>query len=189
MFGVPGLEHMTSSTIGSSFRRRRYLLLVALFILLVIGAIVISRASALAAPDQPLDFSHRQHNSAGVSCLFCHSNALRSDIAGIPSVQLCVGCHRTIAHDEPAVQHLFEYWDAAEPIDWQPVADMPDHVFFSHAPHLRSGLNCESCHGDVGHMERVRPVEIMDMGWCLGCHLDQRPDRVGRLTDCLTCHK
>jgi hypothetical protein len=180
---------MLDSSLAKSLRERWPIVLAVLVILLAASAILVSRTAVLAAPDQPLDFSHRQHSDAGVGCLFCHSNAMRSNIAGLPSVQLCVGCHRTIAREEPPVQQIFNYWDADRPIPWQPVTEMPDHVFFSHAPHLQSGLNCETCHGNVGGMARLRPVVRMDMGWCLDCHLDQRPDRVARLTDCLTCHK
>ena len=180
---------METSSTGKPARSRRLLLLAGFFVVLVVSAILVSRAVALAAPAQPLEFSHHQHSAAGVQCLFCHPGAIRADFAGLPSVQLCVGCHRTIDHEEAPVQDLFEYWDAKQPIPWQAVVDLPDHVFFSHAPHISSGLNCESCHGDVARMERARPAAIMDMGWCLDCHLDQRVDRVGRLTDCLTCHQ
>jgi hypothetical protein len=170
-------------------RNRRLAALAILFILIILAAIIISRSVVLAAPDQPLVFSHRQHSQAGVECLFCHPNALRSDVAGIPSVQLCVGCHRVIDREEPAIESLFSFWETSEPIPWVPVNEMPDHVFFSHSPHLQAGLNCESCHGDVSRMDKVRPVDSMDMGWCLECHLDQREDRVARLADCLTCHQ
>lgn len=180
---------MLKSPLGKRLRERWPLVLAVLLILLAAAAILISRTAALAAPDQPLGFSHRRHSDAGVECLFCHSSAMRSDIAGLPSVQLCVGCHRTIDREEPPIKGLFDYWDADQPIPWQPVIDMPDHVFFSHAPHLQSGLNCESCHGNAGGMVQLHPVARMDMGWCLDCHLDQRQDRVARLTDCLTCHK
>lgn len=160
-----------------------------LLVVLVAAAILISQRAALAAPDQPIAFSHELHDTAGVQCLFCHTSPLRSDVAGIPSVQRCAGCHRTIATDRPEIQIVMGYWDRGEAIPWQRVADMPDHVFFSHQPHLQSGVSCETCHGPVAEMTVAKPVVVMDMGWCLDCHLEQPEDKVGRLADCLACHK
>lgn len=81
------------------------------------------------------------------------------------------------------------YWERGEPIPWERVTDMPDHVYFSHQPHLLSGLSCENCHGAVAEMSVAKPVVVMDMGWCLNCHLEQPEDKVARLADCLACHK
>jgi len=150
----------------------------------------IHRASEVsAASDQPIPFSHRIHAQAGVQCLFCHSSALRSDVAGIPSVQKCMGCHQTIAADRESVKILADYWQRQEPIHWQPVNTMPDFVFFSHQPHLGAGLSCETCHGNVGQMDVARQQTNMDMGWCLDCHLKQPQEKTARLADCLLCHK
>ena len=163
-----------------------------LLLLIVIGVsagVLLTRVQVLAAPAQPIAYSHRVHVEAGVQCLFCHSSALRSSVAGIPSVQKCMGCHAVIATDKPAVQEVAGYWERGEPIPWVRVNTQPDFVFFSHQPHLGAGLNCETCHGDVGHMTVARPAVKMDMGWCLDCHLKQPEAKVARLADCLTCHK
>lgn len=167
----------------------RWLALVGVLVVLVIGAILVSQRTALAAPEQPIAFSHRLHSTAGVQCLFCHTSPLRSDVAGIPSVQRCAGCHQTIATERPEIQTVMGYWERGEPIPWQRVADVPDHVFFSHQPHLQAGVNCETCHGPVAEMGVAVPVAVMDMGWCLNCHLEQPDERVARLADCLACHK
>lgn len=156
---------------------------------LVVAAIQASQRSALAAPEQPIDFSHRRHAGAGIQCLFCHTSPMRSDVAGMPSVQRCVGCHRVILSDRRQIQLVLGYWERGEPIPWQRVTDLPDHVFFSHQPHLQSGLSCETCHGSVAQMGVAQPAVYMDMGWCLDCHLQQPDQKVGRLADCLTCHK
>lgn len=154
----------------------------------VVGALL-SRMQVLAAPEQPVAFSHQTHVEAGVECLFCHPNAPRSSVAGIPSVQKCMGCHQVIATDSSAVQVVAGYWEREEPILWTPVNHQPDFVYFSHQPHLGAGESCETCHGDVGSMTRTRPAVKMDMGWCLDCHLKQPEQEVARLADCLTCHK
>lgn len=171
------------------FKRYRWLVVVVGITGLVVAAILISRRAALAAPRQPIDFSHQVHDAAGVQCVFCHTSPLRSDVAGIPSVQRCAGCHRTIATDRPQVQLVMGYWERGEPIPWERVVEMPDHVFFSHQPHLQSGVNCETCHGSVAQMRAAEPAIYMDMGWCLNCHLEQPDEKVGRLADCLACHK
>jgi hypothetical protein len=161
-----------------------------LLILVLLGAAIgLSRRSALAAPQQPIPFSHAVHDQAGVQCLFCHPGPLRSDVAGIPSVEKCAGCHRTIAVESTAVQEMMSYWEAQSPIPWQRVNRTADFVFFSHQPHLGAGLNCETCHGQVASMSVARPANDMDMGWCLKCHLEQPEEKAARLADCIACHK
>ncbi len=176
------------SSARPSYRRFWPLIIVGIVILLA-GAVVIRQRDASGAPEQPIDFKHSIHAQAEVPCLFCHASPMRSDVAGIPSVQRCAGCHQTIKTESPEVQRVLGYWERAEPIPWQAVNDMPDFVFFSHQPHLGAGINCETCHGEVAQMDAARPVANMDMGWCLSCHLQQPEEKVARLTDCLACHK
>lgn len=173
----------------SFFLRWWWLWAILAVLVVVAGGILLTQRSALAAPEQPIDFSHKLHNEASVQCLFCHSNPMRSDVAGIPSVERCVGCHGVIATDRSEVQKVIGYWERQEPIPWEKVTEMPDHVYFSHQPHLLSGTSCETCHGAVGQMTVTRPSRRMDMGWCLNCHLDQPEEKVARLADCLACHK
>jgi hypothetical protein len=168
---------------------RWFLVIALLIVVAVAGGIFLTRAQVFAAPEQPIAYSHRVHVEAGVQCLFCHSSALRSDVAGIPSVQKCMGCHSVIATDSPLIQEVSGYWERGEPIPWVRVNAQPDFVYFSHQPHMGASLSCESCHGDVGQMEVVHPVVKMDMGWCLDCHLKQPEEKVARLADCLACHK
>lgn len=162
-------------------------------IILVFGALIIgvilTRSQVYAAPEQPIDYSHQVHIEAGVQCLFCHSNALRSPIAGIPSVQKCMGCHAVIETESSEVQKIAQFYENEQPIPWVRINVQPEFVYFDHQPHLGAGLNCETCHGAVGQMNVTRQVAKMDMGWCLDCHLDQPQEKVARLADCLTCHK
>lgn len=173
----------------SPFGTRTIFFIIAVFLLLTLAAIFISRTSALAAPNQPIDFSHKTHDDAGLECLFCHSQALRSDAAGIPSVEFCIGCHTNIATEAAEIQILQGFWERQEPIPWVAVNDLPDHTFFSHRVHLSARVNCETCHGPVGSMAQVKPLNTMDMGWCLTCHLDQPDEKVARLADCMACHQ
>lgn len=184
---------MTQSQPAEPARRfslfRAWPLLLLVFALLILVMIFLSQRRAQAAPPQPLPFSHRLHDQAGIPCLYCHPNAMRSDIAGLPSVEFCMGCHRTIASDQPAIQELAGYWERQEPIPWQLVNPRLDFVFFSHMPHLGNGVNCETCHGNIGVMDGAGKLPRSDMGWCLECHIQQPPERAIRLADCLACHK
>jgi len=175
---------------GRSFPSTRLLIAFLLVVgLAVVAGMLWTRAQALAAPEQPIEYSHEIHVAAGVQCLYCHSGALRASTAGIPSVEKCMGCHAVIATDEPEVQQVASYGAQGDEIPWIPVNVQPDFVFFSHPPHLAASLNCETCHGDVSQMGVARPALRMDMGWCLKCHLEQPEEKVARLADCVTCHK
>ncbi len=161
--------------------------------LLVFGAVIIgvflTRSQVYAAPEQPIKYSHEVHVEAGIQCLFCHTSAQKSSIAGIPSVQKCMGCHNVIDADNPEIQKIASYYESGEPIPWVRINTQPDFVYFNHQAHLGAGLNCETCHGDIGQMEVTRQTMKMDMGWCLDCHVNQPEEKVARLADCLTCHK
>jgi hypothetical protein len=160
-----------------------------LFVLVALGGVgLLSRSGSRAAPEQPLAFDHEAMVQQGISCLFCHSDATRSPAAGMPSMELCMGCHKVIAVNAPAIQELAGYWERREPIPWVRVNRLPRFVYFSHRVHVvAGGLNCERCHGDVGHMTVAQPVVNMNMGWCLSCHEQQSNAR--ELRDCIVCHK
>jgi c(7)-type cytochrome triheme protein len=154
----------------------------------LLGGTYFVLASRTQAADQaPLEFDHEAMVQSGIACLFCHTDALRSPAAGMPSVEKCMGCHRVIATDDPGVQELAGYWERQQPIPWPRVNQLPRFVYFSHEVHIGGGLNCERCHGDVGQMSMARPVVKMDMGWCLDCHEQQA--NAAQLRDCVVCHQ
>jgi hypothetical protein len=158
------------------------------FILLCAGSYVGFRVTR-AEPAQPIDYSHTVHVESGIECLYCHSEAMRSQIAGIPSVEKCMGCHSHIVNDTEPIQDLTGIWESGDTIPWHRVNDQPDFVYFSHQPHMLAGMNCETCHGNVAEMDQAVETQRMDMGWCLDCHTIQAPERINHLVDCLTCHK
>jgi hypothetical protein len=165
------------------------LLIAALIIIILAGAAALFLAPrAQAAQAQPIDFPHVSMVQAGVNCTFCHSTALRSPAAGMPSVEKCVGCHKVINPNAPEVKKTLDYWNRQEPIPWVRVNILPRFVYFSHEVHVVKGqVNCERCHGDVGHMKIAQPVVRMNMGWCLNCH-EKQPDSP-KLKDCFVCHQ
>ena len=82
---------------------------------------------------------------------------------------------------------------APMPVPWVRVHTLPDFVRFDHRPHVLSGLSCQSCHGPVETMERVRQEASLSMGWCVNCHRDVNEHGVAGKTayaslDCTTCH-
>ena len=141
-------------------------------------------AAPLDADAQPIAFSHSHHVAEiGIDCQFCHAYARRGPVAGIPSVQRCAGCHGVVLSEQPEILRVLEYWENEEPIPWVRVHDLPDHVRFTHKAHVRAGVGCETCHGDVAAMEAAVQVESLSMGWCVSCHEDR-----GATRDCLACH-
>jgi hypothetical protein len=88
------------------------------------------------------------------------------------------------------------------PIPWVRVHNLQDFVAFNHSVHVSRGLACQTCHGPVQAMERVRQFSDLSMGWCVNCHRENGVDPVmgsstdnTRLdasqhvsTDCSVCH-
>ena len=145
------------------------------------------------APDQPIDFPHTVHvQQLGLDCTFCHRNVARSEAATVPSVGLCMTCHKSVGLDKPEVEKLRAFHEAGQPIDWVRVHRVPDFVHFVHADHIRffsqrdailPSETCQLCHGDVGGMTKVKQVRTLKMGDCVDCHRDNSAP-----TDCSTCH-
>ena len=82
---------------------------------------------------------------------------------------------------------------AQTPIAWVQLHNLPDFVYFSHAVHVTKGVTCQTCHGEVQTMERVRQIEDLSMGWCVNCHRDATANGVNGQpanapVDCSVCH-
>ena len=49
------------------------------------------------APVQPIHYSHKIHaGDNGIECKYCHSSARVSKHSGIPSLNICMNCHKSI---------------------------------------------------------------------------------------------
>lgn len=147
--------------------------------------------------EQPIEFPHNIHvKDNGINCMYCHTYARRSKVAGIPPTSKCMGCHKVIATDKPRIQKLTEYWQNKTPPPWKKVHDVPDFVHFTHEKHLKRFVFdrdfpvenvkevCAFCHGDVENMTVAHKVKPLNMGWCKNCHINN-----GGPGDCWKCHK
>jgi hypothetical protein len=140
--------------------------------------------NASAAPAQPINFPHITHVQAvGLDCTFCHRTVSTGVSAGLPAVEQCMFCHQVVGHNIPEVQKVLAAAQNGAPIVWTRVTSVPDHVRFTHAPHVRAGVPCERCHGDVGAMTAVRQVHPLKMGDCVACHRQNSAP-----ADCWVCH-
>ncbi|MDH3529363.1 MAG: cytochrome c family protein [Acidobacteriota bacterium] len=157
-------------------------------------------------PIQPINFSHKVHAGDNkINCLYCHSAADKSRVAGIPTAETCMNCHTKIKPDSPEILKVAAALEKNEPIQWVKVNDVPDHVVFNHSRHVVAGLSCNTCHGPVETMEKISQFSSFSMGSCVSCHrthrevilgADGRPQisaeksekKLMASTDCSVCH-
>jgi len=171
---------------GATMRRFARLALAGHFAvaLLALAGLAAYRHRAPLAPSQPIAFPHTVHaGQLGLECRLCHAYADRSPSAGAPPLATCMTCHETIGLDRAEVQKLRAHVARAEPVAWSRVHVLPSYVRFTHKRHVRAGVDCAVCHGDVASMTRVKRVRPLTMGWCVTCHRAR-----GAPTDCATCH-
>ncbi|WGF94131.1 c-type cytochrome [Aequorivita marisscotiae] len=148
------------------------------------------------APVQPIHYSHKIHAGDNqIDCNFCHSSARKSKHSGIPSLNVCMNCHKNISEVAPEtateeyskefydgeIQKLYKAvgWDAenqeytgkTEPVKWVRIHNLPDFVYFNHSQHVTvAGIACQKCHGEIQEMEVVEQFAPLTMGWCIDCH-------------------
>lgn len=136
-------------------------------------------------PVQPIAFPHNVHLAKKIQCVACHRGVAKGPEAGLPSVKTCMVCHGLIATDRPGVQRVAAYAERGEDISWQRVYGFSRtaHVKFNHAPHVRAGVNCAACHGDLAQQSVAERKVNHTMGFCLDCHREKKVS-----VDCMTCH-
>jgi len=138
-------------------------------------------------PEQPIKFSHKLHAGDNeIACQYCHSSVEKSRHAGIPSVNICMNCHKGIQsgpqYKDKEIAKIYEAagFDAKtgtydeskqNPLKWIKVHNLPDHVYFNHSQHVVVGqIKCETCHGDVKSMTVAEQKSPLTMKWCIECH-------------------
>ena len=165
---------------------------------LVEGAIGLGRTKDY-QPEQPIFYSHKVHAGTNqISCLYCHGGSWESKQASVPSLNVCMNCHAAIneygskseklyredgteVNGTEEIQKLYSYTgydpksgkysQPGKPVEWVKIHNLPDHVFFSHAQHIRAGkVQCQTCHGPIQEMNEVKQFADLSMGWCINCH-------------------
>ena len=146
-------------------------------------------------PVQEIHFSHKIHaGDNAVDCNYCHSSARVSKTSGIPSLNVCMNCHKSIYeyNGETTAEYSKEFydgeikklyaavgWDDAnqeytgetKAVKWTRVHSLPDFAYFNHSQHVTvAGIACQTCHGPVQEMEIVSQFAPLTMGWCINCH-------------------
>ncbi|KAB1156787.1 c-type cytochrome [Flavobacterium luteum] len=200
--GIEVLEKEPTTPIWKAFAKNQFLVLVtSIFLILasayfVYGFLMQVGVDQDYAPIQPIHYSHRIHaGSNGINCKYCHSSARVSKHSGIPSLNVCMNCHKNIAEvsDTTAtsehskafydgeIQKLYKAvgWDPStqkytgktEPVKWVRIHNLPDFVYFNHSQHVNvAGIECQTCHGPVQTYEIQKQFAPLTMGWCIDCH-------------------
>jgi mono/diheme cytochrome c family protein len=138
-------------------------------------------------PEQPIKFSHKLHAGENeIACQYCHSTVEKSRHASIPSVNICMNCHKGIQkgpqYGEKEIAKIYAangfdpksgtYDKSKEnPLQWIKVHNLPDHVYFNHSQHVVVGkIECTTCHGNVKEMTVAEQKAPLTMKWCIECH-------------------
>jgi mono/diheme cytochrome c family protein len=134
-------------------------------------------------PVQPIKFPHDLHAGAmKINCQYCHSGAYKSKNASIPSLNVCMNCHKVVKTESAEIHKIYDAlgydpqtqkYDSTKsrPIQWIRIHNLPDLVYFNHSQHVKvAGLRCQTCHGPVETMKEVYQYSPLTMKWCIQCH-------------------
>jgi mono/diheme cytochrome c family protein len=202
--GIEVAENAKTLPIWKAFAKNQFLVLVSVILLMLTSAFfVYGYLSQIGvdkdyAPIQPIHYSHKIHaGDNGIECKYCHSSARTSKTAGIPSLNVCMNCHKNISEfqgdkDSTYVEYTKEYytgeiqklydavgWDKTtqkytgktKPVKWVRIHNLPDFVYFNHSQHVTvAGIECQKCHGPVETYEIQKQFAPLTMGWCVNCH-------------------
>ena len=192
------------------WRNKVYIALFAVVFFVVGGYFVAKGAIGLGRqqgykPDQPILYSHKVHAGINqINCLYCHGAAWDSKHAGIPSLNVCMNCHKIVDSYSDKSPKLYDdegnevngtaeilklykaagftpgpgaVWDPlkAKPVEWVKIHNLPDHVYFNHSQHVKvGGVACQTCHGNIQDMDVVEQKAELSMGWCINCHRETK---------------
>jgi len=136
-------------------------------------------------PVQPVPYSHKLHaGDLQIDCRYCHAQVEVAAVASVPPTQVCMNCHTLVKADSPKLEALRASWKSGQPMRWVRVHQLPEYAYFNHGVHVRAGVGCQSCHGNIRGMEVVTQQEPLSMSWCLDCH--RNPDMHLRPFDQIT---
>ncbi len=196
-------EHPKGLPIWKVFAKNQFLVLVTV-IFMLLGSAYFAYGWMMQVgvdqgyePIQPIHYSHRIHAGDNkIECKYCHSSARKSKHSGIPSLNVCMNCHKSIYEVAPGTlaegkQYGIDYneeidklyaavgWDEdnqkytgeSQPVEWIRIHNLPDFAYFNHSQHVEVGkIECQTCHGPVEEMEIMYQYSPLTMGWCINCH-------------------
>ncbi|AWA29523.1 cytochrome C [Flavobacterium magnum] len=201
--GVVYAEKEPRISIWKAYAKNQFLVLVtAIFLLLASGYYVYGFLMQVGVdqdyqPVQPIHYSHKIHaGDNGIDCKYCHSSARVSKNAGIPSLNVCMNCHKNISEFQGDKDSIYDYskefytgeiqklydavgWDKtaqkytgkSHPVKWTRIHNLPDFAYFNHSQHVTvAGVECQKCHGPVQTYEVQKQFAPLTMGWCINCH-------------------
>ncbi|WP_431611482.1 c-type cytochrome [Chryseobacterium sp. 'Rf worker isolate 10'] len=166
-------------------------------------------------PEQPIYFSHKIHaGEQKIDCQLCHSSAKYGKVSEIPSMNVCMNCHRTISeynadhYMEPGkdkafydgeIQKIYAAtgWDPAkqqytgktQPVEWTRIHNMPDFVYFNHSQHVVAGEQAI-----INSFNKKNPNNKIDVV-CKACHGKIDTMNVVQMANdftmgwCIECHR
>lgn len=199
---LPVREKRAGKPIWKSFVENQFLVILTSVILVLVGSyfaygyLMQVGVDQGYQPIQPIHFSHRIHAGDNqIECKFCHSSARVSKTSGIPSLNVCMNCHKSIsevAESTATEEYSKEFYDGeiaklydavgwdvqtqaytgeTEPVKWVRIHNLPDFAYFNHSQHVEvGGIACQTCHGPVQEMEIMYQNAPLTMGWCINCH-------------------
>jgi cytochrome c2 len=199
--GIEVASKEASLPIWKAFARNQFLMVVSAIVFLLASAYFMYGFFMQVgvdqdyAPIQPIHYSHRIHaGNNKIDCKYCHSSARVSKNAGIPSLNVCMNCHKNIsevsdttstvdghtkAFYDNEIKKLYAAvgWDGAkytgktQPVKWVRIHNLPDFAYFNHSQHVTvAGIECQKCHGPVQTYEVQKHFAPLTMGWCIDCH-------------------
>lgn len=159
-------------------------------------------------PTQPIAFPHDLHAGKNeIDCQYCHSASRKSKTAGIPSVNVCMNCHKGVQEGQRSgaseIAKIYEAagWDPEKgmynhgttenpewknvartdrPIEWVKVHNLADFVYFNHSQHVEVGkIECQTCHGPIEKMDQAEQWAPLTMKWCIECHRETEVNAEG----------
>ncbi len=166
-------------------------------------------------PEQPIYFSHKIHaGEQKIDCQLCHSSAKYGKVSEIPSMNVCMNCHRTISeynaehYMEPGKDKAFydgeiqkiyaatgwnsekqQYTGKTQPVEWTRIHNMPDFVYFNHSQHVVAGEQAI-----INSFNKKNPDNKIDVV-CKACHGKIDTMNVVQMANdftmgwCIECHR
>ena len=127
---------------------------------------------------------HKLHVGRGIECSGCHSPDDAEGDPKIPQREVCDTCH-----DEPAKLSAGAAAYFAKVTQPDGTTKFPNRmktrdVTQEHVKHVKAGIACTECHGEISDAPFVRAKPVTRMERCITCHTER-----AKPVTCITCHK